>query len=56
MRVAIISFVIIGAVKILLAEEYIPEDDIIAEESQICEDIHTGIADINREVEKEARI
>ncbi len=27
MRMAILSFVVIGAVKILLTEEYIPEND-----------------------------
>ncbi len=27
MRVALLSFVVLGAVKILLTEEYIPEND-----------------------------
>lgn len=34
MKWAIIAFVVIGAVKVLLTEEYIPEDDIVVEEQQ----------------------
>lgn len=35
MKWAIIAFVVIGAVKILLTEEYIPEDEIVVGESEV---------------------
>lgn len=35
MKWAIIAFVVIGAVKILLTEEYIPEDEIVVGKSKV---------------------
>lgn len=49
MKWAIMAFVVIGAVKVLLTEEYIPEDDIVAGELQAGSGISPNIADENDE-------
>lgn len=49
MKWVIIALVVIGAVKVLLTEEYIPEDDIVVGELQTGSCISPNVADENGE-------